>query len=203
MANTFAPFGLSPVRRIDGASWNDQVTTRMIAAANGHKFFRGDPVIQLASGYIDAVAIGSIAAGGTLGVFLGCEFQATASGTPWSSSYQAAQAQDTKAFICMDPMLVYRIWVGTGAASASGGPAVFADIGGNYNWQMGTGNALSGISGAYLDYASFNTTNTLPLTIIGIVQDPPGMNGTDVTTAGNLVEVTLNQHVLAVGRTGL
>ena len=204
MANTFAPSGLSPVRRVDGASWSDQITQRLIAAANTHKFYRGDPVVALNTGYIDTVAIGSIPTIGTLGVFLGCEFQATASGTPWSASYPgAAQTVDTKAFICYDPNVVFRIWVGTGASSASGGPAVLADLGANFNWQMGTGNVLSGISGAYLDYASLGTTNTLPLTIIGLVQDPPGMNGTDITTAGNMVEVVLNQSALKVGTTGV
>ncbi len=87
--------------------------------------------------------------------------------------------------------------------SASGGPAVLADLGANFNWQMGTGTALSGISGAYLDYASLGTTNTLPLTLFALVQDPPGVNGTDITTAGNQVEVVLNQQALKVGTTGV
>jgi hypothetical protein len=100
-------------------------------------------------------------------------------------------------------MVVFRCWVGTGSSSASGGPAVLADIGANFNWQVGTGSTTNGISGAYLDYASLNTTNTLPLTLIGLVQDPPGMNGTDITTAGNLVEVVLNQQALKVGTTGV
>lgn len=204
MANTFAPSGFQPVRRVDGAAWNDQVTQRLIAAANTHSFFRGDPVVALGTGYIDRVAIGSIPTQGTLGIFLGCELQATSSGTPWAANYPGvAQSQDTKAFICFDPNVVFRCWVGTGSSSASGGPAVLADIGANFNWQVGTGNALSGISGAYLDYASTNTTNTLPLTLIGLVQDPPGVNGTDITTAGNLVEVVLNQQALKVGTTGV
>ncbi len=204
MANVFSPNGFQPVRRVDGAAWNDQVTTRLIAAANGHAFFRGDPIIALGSGYIDAVAIGSIPTQGTLGIFLGCEFQATSSGSPWSPTHPAATtAQDVKAFICFDPNVVFRCWVGTGASSASGGPAVLADLGANFNWQLGTGNTLSGISGAYLDYASTGTTNTLPLTIIGLVQDPPGANGTDITTAGNVVEVILNQQAYKVGTTGV
>jgi hypothetical protein len=204
MANVFSPNGFQPVRRVDGAAWNDQVTQRLIAAANTHSFFRGDPVVALASGYIDRVAIGSIPTQGTLGIFLGCELQATSSGSPWAQSYAGvAQTVDTKAFICFDPSVVFRCWVGTGASSASGGPAVLADLGANFNWQVGTGNALSGISGAYLDYASLATTNTLPLTLIGLVQDPPGVNGTDITTAGNQVEVVLNQSALKVGTTGV
>lgn len=204
MANTFSPNGFVPVRRFDGATWSDQLTPRLIAAANTHKFFRGDPVIALTTGYIDAVAIGSIPTQGTLGIFWGCEFQATASGTPWSNTYPgAAQTVDTNALIITDPNVIFRCWVGTGASSASGGPAVLADIGANFNWQIGTGTALSGISGAYLDYASLATTNTLPLTIIGLVQNPPGVNGTDITTAGNQVEVLLNQQAYKVGTTGV
>lgn len=204
MANVFSPNGLQPVRRFDGASWSDQLTTRLIAAANTHAFFRGDPVIALTTGYIDRVAIGSIPTQGTLGVFWGCEFQATSSGTPWSQTYPgAAQSVDTQALIITDPSVIFRIWVGTGASSVSGGPAVLADVGANFNWQVGTGNTLNGQSGAYLDYASLNTTNTLPLTIIGLVQNPPGVNGTDITTAGNQVEVLLNQQAYKVGTTGV
>lgn len=204
MANTFAPNGFTPTRRVDGAAWTGQLTTALIAAAYATKIYRGDPVVALSTGYISRVAIGSIPTQGTLGIFMGCEVPAGTSGVPWSNRYPgAAQSADSKAFIITDPNVVFRCWVGTGSSSASGGPAVQADIYANFNWQVGTGNDNNGISGAYLDYASLNTTNTLPLTLIGLVQDPPGVNGTDITTAGNLVEVVLNQAAFAVGRTGL
>lgn len=204
MANIFAPNGLTPLRRLDGAAWTGAQSKRLIAAANTHKFFAGDPVILLTTGYIDRVAIGSIPTQGTLGVFVGCEYLSTAFGrAQWANQFPGGDTTvDVTAYVIDDPNLIYGCWVGTGAASAAGGPAVQADIGANFNWQIGTGNTNSGISGAYLDYASLATTNTLPLTMYGLVTDPPGVNGTDITTAGNYVEVILNQQAYKVGTTG-
>lgn len=205
MANTFAPNGLTPRRRLDGAAWTGSQNKRLIAAANTHKFFTGDPVVLLSTGYIDRVAIGSIPTQGTLGIFVGCEYLSTARGSvTWSNQFPGGDTTvDVTAYIIDDPMVVFGCWVGTGASSASGGPAVQADIGENFNWQVGTGNTLSGLSGAYLDFASLGITNTLPLTIVGLITDPPGVNGTDITTAGNQVEVILNQQAYKVGTTGV
>lgn len=206
MANVFSPNGLTPVRRLDGAAWTGALgsASYKIAAANAHHFFFGDPVIRLSTGYIDDVAIGSIPTQGTLGVFIGAKYLSTAQGrTVWSNQVNGDMAADAEAYVIDDPNLVYRIWVGTGSGSTSGGPAVLADVGQNFNWQQGTGNSQNGFSGAYLDYGSKGTTNTLPLSIVRLVQDPPGVNGTDITTAGNLVEVVLNQQAYKVGTTGV
>lgn len=207
MANTFAPFGFKPVRRFDGVSWSDQVTQRLIAAANTHSFFYGDVVVLLSTGYIDRLT-GSAAQAGTnaaIGVFLGCELTPGASGSPWANQYPAAaQTADTKALICMDPNVVFRVQVGTGAApGTAGGPAGIADIGATIPYLNGTGNTASGISGGYIDYSGVATTNTLPFTILGPVQDPPGINGNDIATAGNIVEVVFNQSIFKVGQTGV
>lgn len=206
MANVFAPNGLTAVRRLDGAAWSGALssTRNLIAHANTHHFFYGDPVVRLSTGYIDVVAIGSIPTGGTLGIFQGAKYLSTSQGkTVWANQVNGDMAADAEAYIIDDPNLVYRIWVGTGASSASGGPAVQGDIGENFNWQIGTGNSQNGISGAYLDYASKNTTDTLPLSLVQLVQGPPGVNGTDITTAGNLVEVVLNQQAYKTGTTGV
>lgn len=184
------------------------MNTRLIAAANTHTFFQGDPVYNLNTGYIDDNGIGSIPTQGTLGVFIGCRYLANSAGggsITWKNNYPGSGSSsqaDIQAYVIDDPMVVFGIWVGTGSASASGGPVTQAYIGSNFNWQKGTGNSLSGISGAYLDFASHATTATLPLTVVGLVQAPPGVNGTDITTAGNYVEVVLNQQAYKVGTTG-
>lgn len=205
MANTFSPFGFQPQKRSDSAAWTDAQREYLIAAANTHTFFKGDPVVALTTGYIDRVAIGSIPTQGTLGIFMGCEYMSTAGGTKkWSPQFPGGDtAADIKCWVITDPQVIFRCWVGTGSGSTAGGPAVQADLFANFNWQLGTGNAQSGISGAYLDYASSATTSTLPLTIVGLVTQPAGTNGTDTTTAGNMVDVILNQSAFAVGRTGL
>lgn len=201
MTNVFSPFGFKPVRRIDGAAWTAAPWQRSIAAANAHQIFSGDPVIGLSTGYIDGgagITVGSLPSQGIVGIFLGCEFQASSSGSPWSRSYAAgAQSVDTPAMLVIDPMTVFEAWVGTGSASAAGGPITNADIGKSINFQLGTGNTLSGLSGAYLDYATISTsTAALPFLVLGPVLDPPGVNGTDVASAGNRAYVVMNQNWL-------
>lgn len=205
MANVFSPNGFQPLKRRDGASWTSSQNAALIAAANSHKFFFGDPVVLLNTGYIDRVAIGSIPTQGTFGIFVGCKYLSTALGrTQWSNQFPGGDTTvDVEAYIIDDPMVVFSCWVGTGASSAAGGPVVQASIGNNANWQIGTGNTLSGLSGAYLDFASVATTNTLPLTIVGMITDPPTVNGRDNTTAGNMCQVVLNQQTFKVGTTGV
>lgn len=153
-------------------------------------------------------------------MFWGCELAATTSGSPWSQGYVASSQpnNDCRAYIIMDPNVVFRCQVGTGAAPGSaGGPAVMADVWSNAPFLNGTGNTSSLQSGGYLDYANKNTTATLPLQIVGLVGQtnttasqsvgalvgpPLGTNGTDLSTAGNYVEVILNQMQFKVGQTG-
>lgn len=207
MANTFAPSGFQAVRRIDGASWSDNITERKIAAANTHAFFKGDVVVVLSTGYIDRLANAAAQAQtfSAIGIFLGCEFLATSQGSPWSNTYPgAAQTQDTKCFICQDPNVVFRVQVGTGAApGTAGGPVTIADLNATIPYTNGTGNTANGLSGGYIDYANLAQTATLPFMIVGLVQDPPGVNGTDIASAGNIVEVRLNQTIYQVGQSGV
>ena len=223
MSNQFAPFGLQPVRRLDGAAWSDQLTTMLIGSGNAHSFFRGDLIAILSTGYIDRLA-GSSSFAQTysgIGVFWGCELAATTSGSPWSQTYVASSQpnNDCKAFIIMDPNVVFRCQAGSGAAPGSaGGPVTLSQVWQNAPFLNGTGNTSSGQSGGYLDAANIAATATLPLQIVNLVGQtnttatasagplvgpPLGTNGTDLSTAGNYVEVTLNQAIFKVGQTGI
>lgn len=205
MANVFTPNGFTPVRRIDGAAWSANMTQYKIASNNAHSFFQGDPVVLLATGLID-VAAPTTAGSNTnvIGIFMGCERLSTATGSKiWSNRFTGDANAAVDAWVIDDPYVVYRVWVGTGGSSAAGGPAVQADIGTNINYQYGTGSTFSGISGAYVDYSTKATTNTLPFSILGLVTQPPGLNGTDITTAGNLIEVRVNAAQFGVGVTGI
>ena len=222
-ANVFAPFGLQPIRRVDGAAATYQLTPVLIAANNAHSFFKGDIVELLSTGYIDRDA-GSSNFAQTytgLGVFWGCELLATSSGSPWSNTYVASSQpnNDCRAWIISDANMVFRCQVGTGAAPGSaGGPVTMSHVGYNIPFINGTGNTLSGLSGGYADYGNVATTNTLPLQIIGVVGQtnssatasagplagpPIGVNGTDISTAGNIIEVIFNQTLFKVGQTGI
>lgn len=202
MTNTFSPNGFMPVKRIDGAAWTVAPFQRLIAKANTHQFFRGDPVIGLASGYIDGgagITVGALPTQGIVGIFWGCELQPLASGSPWNQGYVvgAAQAADTPAMLIIDPMTIFEAWVGTGASGTPGGPVTIADIGKSINFQLGIGNLQTQQSGAYLDYATASTaTAALPFVIVDFPKDPPGVNGNDSTSVGNKAYVAFNQNWL-------
>ncbi|MEG8007462.1 hypothetical protein U2444_14785, partial [Listeria monocytogenes] len=59
---------------------------------------------------------------------------------------------------------------------------------------LGTGNTLSGRSGATVDFATLGATATLPFVIVGLGSDilPSGVNGTDNTAVNNIVLVKAN-----------
>ncbi len=203
MANTFSPQGFKPVRRVDGAAWTGNLSEYKIAKANTHSFFMGDPVVRLSTGYIDVTTTEPTE--GIQGIFMGCKYLSIAQGREvWSKTFPGGDANgDVTAYVVDDPNVVFQVWVGTGSSSAAGGPVAFADLGNNIDYKYGSGNTLSGISGAYVDYATKATTNTLPFVLWSQVTDPPGWNGTDTTTAGNLVEVVFNNAALKVGQTGV
>jgi len=56
------------------------------------------------------------------------------------------------------------------------------------------GNTLTGVSNVTLNSSSFATTNTLPFRLMDLYSNwvPPGQNGTDNTSLGNIVIVAPN-----------
>lgn len=205
MANVLAPNGFQAVRRLDGASWTGNLTAVKIAANNAHNFFWGDPVSRLNTGYIDIVQPGSLPTQGVLGIFAGYRLVPPVSSQAVSNYYPASSTtNDVEAYIIDDPLVVLRAWVGTGSAATAGGPLTQTYIGNTFNFSYGAGgSSLSGISSAYIDFSTASTTNTLPFTCIGLVTTPPGVNGTDIATAGNIGEFTFNQQAYRVGTTGV
>lgn len=211
MANTLSPFGFTPVRRLDGAAWTGNHTLVKIAAANTNKFYTGDVVKQLSTGYVDTAAAG--VTNGIRGIFVGCEYLSNAAGRPlWSAQFPGADtSSDVIAHIVDDPWVVFKV------QSGNGGPVTFASVGRNIDLNVGTGGStLSGISGEYADFGLIGNTATLPFTIIDLwgganlgtwttpnTAGPPGGNGADPTTANNTILVGWNQQSYRVGLTGI
>lgn len=203
MSNTFAPNGLVAVRRQDGASWSGNMTVYKIAAADTNKFFSGDPVHRLSTGYVTS---GDVTTGGIIGIFVGCEYLSTSQNkVVWNNQYAGADAAaDITAYVIDDPSVILQVWAGTGASPGTAGSLLFADIGANINFKTGAGNSLSGLSTTYVDASTKTTTNTLPFQIVGFASLPPGVNGSDTLSSGALVEVVFNQmQTNRVGNTGI
>lgn len=194
MANTFAPFGFAESGRFDGASWSANRRAYLIAYDNTHKLYTGDICVMLSTGFIDTLAPGTTP---PLGIFVGCEYfsasQQKLIESPQFPGGDTVTNGVVTAYVLDDPNLKFDVQ--TGWAAGVPAPATQAMVGMNAQYANGTGNANTGLSGAYLDLnATPATTSTFPFRILSLVKDPPGANGTDTATAYNRVTVTWNNE---------
>lgn len=184
MANTNAPFGFTPVRRVDGAAWNDQLSTSLVASNYSTAIFKGDVVNQLNTGYIAKTTPGT---GVVFGIFWGCVYQSAVTGYPQYSPYWpgSGATSDVTAFLITDPNVVFQV-------QATLGPLTLADIGANLQFTAGTGNTATGLSTASINDVGTPTTATLPFRMVGV---KTGVGpGTDTTSPYNIVEVVFNNQ---------
>ena len=188
MANTFAPFGFSQYAGNGSAPTYEQVE-RQIATTAG-AIYSGDPVTSQTDGTIAQSS--SATTTQIAGIFVGCEYLSAAIGRTvwspyWPGSGSAVSGSTVKAYIINDPNAKFVCQTGN-----AGSPVTLADVGSNANIVIGTGNSLTGRSGAYVNQATIATTNTFPFRILDLVTAPPGANGTDASSNGNWIVVGFN-----------
>lgn len=181
MANTNAPYGFRQYRGL-GSSPTYEQSVRLIKSDNTTAVYFGDPVSNLNTGYITRATAGTAQISG---IFAGCKYLSTSQKrTVWSNYWPGSDAAaDVEAYIIDDPNAQFSV--------QAGGTAIgLADMGLNIQFNLGTGNASTGISGAYVESPA--VTATLPFRIIGFITEPPGANGTDITSAYNQIIVGFN-----------
>jgi len=183
MANTNAPFGFRQYSGTGSAPTYEQVAVRI--AYNASAIYYGDPVLPDANGY---VVVGAPGTTQIAGIFQGCKYLSVSQKrTVWSNYWpgsDVASTQTVEGYIVNDPNAKWLAQTGATGATA-------ADINANVNFAIGTGNANTGLSGAYVDMSTVGTTATLPFRIVGLDVDPPGSNGTEAG-AYNYVVVAFN-----------
>jgi hypothetical protein len=171
MANTDAPFGFRQYSGTGSAPTYEQIAVRIVY--NATNIFFGDPVAPDANGYVVRASSNSVQ---IAGIFVGCQYLSVAQKrTVWSNYWpgsDVASGNVVIGYIVNDPNAK---WV---AQSDATGVAT-TDINANIGFAIGTGNTANGISGAYLDTSTINTTNTLPFRIISLIDFPPGAPGTN------------------------
>lgn len=195
MANANAPFGFADSHRL-GAAVNYQMSRRWILATNPTPIFTGDPVVMNA-GYIQQAAPGSLPATGVSGIFLGCEYMSISQKKwianawwPGNDAVQSGSGFDVIAKIIDDPLTVFRV-----QANSPSAPIGAAMLGLNATFVIGTGNTVTGKSGAMLDIVTAPAlTAAFPFKIVDLVRDPPGSQGADPTTPYNWGYVTFNNQ---------
>lgn len=194
MANTQAPFGFRQLRRFDGGSPTAGFDRLFIVSSDTSTIFTGDPVADSATPpYVTAVASGISQ---IRGIFMGCEYYSAAVGrVVWSPYFPGSVGAstgvgDTQCWVCTDPEMLYIAQASTSGVISS--TYVNRNIGMVINSSLAS--TLTGQSVAVLASSTVGSTSTLPWRVVDLYSNyaPPGVNGTDNASAGNIVVVAPN-----------
>lgn len=210
MANTNAPFGFRHIGSGSGGAPTFANSRRRISPSNATPIYFGDPVVPVtgsATGYITQASPGTTRIDG---IFVGCVYLSIAQKRiVWSNFWPGSDANtalDVTAYVIDDPNARFVVQ-GNASTFVVGGTAAAwsSSVVGQYaQFAIGTGNANTGTSGAYLN--SVGTTVTLPFIVTDLITDPPGANGADPTTGYNWVVVGFNNEIFrsnGAGPTGI
>ena len=197
MANANTAYGLRPIGLNGAGSNTTGVTQYEIASNNTNAIYQYSIVVPTSAGTIDQA--GDTAGGTTpaLGVLMGVEYQDSVQKKPvwlnyWpgSGSVSVDTNYPVKAFVADNPNQLFKVASDASLTNrATALAAVFANASLGTSAQSGSTN--TGSSTAALNVASIATTATLPLRIVGIMDD---VANSDYTAAGIPLIVRLNAH---------
>lgn len=197
MANAETSFGLRPVGLVGSGANSTGLTQYEIASNNTNAIYNGALVIPLAAGVIDQA--GDTAGGTTsaLGVLVGVEYVDSVSKKPvfinyWpgSGSVSVDTNHPVKALVADNPNQLFVVAADatlTDRATALAGVFANASLGTSAR----TGSTDTGKSNSQLSVSSIATTATLPLRIVGLVDDDAN---NDYGSAGAHLLVRINAH---------
>jgi len=197
LANVPAPFGFRQLRRLDGGAPTAGFETVVIASSDPNLYFTGDPIATSTTGpYVTLPASGTQQ---IRGIFMGCEYyNASVNRIVFSPYFPGSVAttsgtNDVKGWCCTDTEMLYIAQCSTVATLSA------SQIGLNIGFTAAVsslGNTLSGVSNVSLNPSSgvVVTGSSLPFRIYDFYSNyaPPGVNGTDNTSAGNILVVAPN-----------
>ena len=197
MANTFSPFGFRSFGRMEGGAPTAGLTRTFILSSDTNEYFTGDTVAYsseaLVGGYITLPSSGTLSPP-TLGVFMGCEYYDTATGRKVFSPYfpgSVGSSSPCNAYVITDPEQLFIVQSSTTALIGSSNTGYNVGIASSL---QASGNTLSGISGLALNSSTVAANSSLPFRIVDSYANhaPPGINGVDTTTAGQILVVAPN-----------
>ena len=197
MANQESAYGLRPIGLVGSGVNSTGVTEYEIAAANANAIFQYAIVTPTASGVIDYAGATSGGTTPALGVLMGIQYHDSVQKKPvwlnyWpgSGSVSVDTNYHVKAFVADNPNQLFKVASdATLTDRATAQLAVFANA--SLGTSARTGSTDNGSANGALNVASINVTATLPLRIVGIMDDAAN---SDYTAAGIPMIVRLNAH---------
>ena len=156
MASTATPYGLKPVKRVDGMPYAGAVDEFLIdPAGEATNIFYGQVVIIGSDGYIAiSTATGADlttnnlggSGVGAIGVFVGCEFTNAQGQRIWSQYYPSGTTGDVRAKVITDPNVIFQAQLdGSGAQTVLGNNTFFAAVQSTSTGSTKTGNSTSAL----------------------------------------------------------
>ena len=186
-----APYGLRPVNLIGGQVFAGSTREYAIPYGYSTNIFYGD-FVGLTRGQIQRLSVTSGTAGNQTGVFLGCSYTDPTTKQKRFSQYWPAStlAGDAVAIVCDDPDTVFQAVIcSSGTTVASGARAM---IGQNLECLNNTGSTNTGDSANALAAPTDTpvTTSSLPIRVLGLVQETAVSLGTATYTSISTATVT-------------
>lgn len=162
MANSFAPFGFLQDSGTGSTPTYEQVPR--VAQYNAAAFYRGDPLISLADGTVKIATASTVQLAGIMqgSKYLSTSQQRTVWNNYWPGS-DVASGQYPEIYIVNEPNAKFIVQSGSVGLT-------LADVDANVQLNIGTPNAYTKQSGAYVE--SPGSTNTLPFRVVQIVTTP-------------------------------
>jgi|TARA_R110002020_G_scaffold222651_1_gene431572 hypothetical protein len=203
MANQETAFGLRPVGLVGSATNSTGLTTYEISATNANAIFQYGLVTPTAGGVIDQAGATSGGTTAAVGVLMGVKYHDSTQKKPVFLNYwpgSGAVSVNTnfpvEAVVADNPNQLFAV-----AADATLTDRATALTGVFANASLGT-SARTGVTGtgrsnSQLSVASIATTATLPLRIVGLVDDDAN---NDYASAGAHLLVRINAHYNAATR---
>ena len=170
MATTASPYGLKPVKRVDGMPYAGATSQYLIDPAGYNtNIFYGSVVYVNANGYINIVTgtgadattndwpTGSTSASGAIGVFVGCSYINAQGQQIYAQYYPANTTGVVTAYVVDDPMVLFQAQLdGTATQAAVGANTFFAAA-----QSTSTGSTQNGNSTTALDATIVTTSAAL------------------------------------------
>lgn len=203
MANQETAFGLRPVGLVGSGVNSTGVTQYEIASDNANAIYQYSLVTPAAGGVIDQAGATDGGTSQNLGVLMGVEYHDSVQKKPvwlnyWpgSGSVSVDTNYPIKAFVADDPNQLFVVAAdATLTNRATALATVFANA--NLGTSARTGSTDTGRSNSQVDVDSIATTATLPLRIVGLVDDDAN---NDYASAGAHLLVRINAHFNAATR---
>jgi len=203
MANQETAFGLRPVGLVGSGANSTGTTEYEIASDNTNAIYQFGICVPLAAGVITYAGATSGGTTQALGVLTGVMYHDSVKKKPtwlnyWpgSSSVSVDTNYPVKAYVADNPNQLFQVASDaslTNRATALAGVFANATLGTSAR----TGSTDTGRSSSALSVSSIATTATLPLRIVGIVDDDAN---SDFSAAGIPLLVRLNAHFNASTR---